>query len=159
MKIVPTADMPDVITDCPTDDLLTIYAQCLQMEQICKKEEGIGLSAVQVGLPWRLFIVRYDEQTRFFVNCEYDPIWPEKQKSLEGCLSLRNPDGSYRYFLVERYKHIRVTGQELEVLPKLTLQNVAFQPEDHYISVFQYEIDHQRKITIDRIGLEYSVWR
>src|SRR5688572_16474358 len=112
LSIVPVDKIPKEIVDCPTDNLVQLYRTCLQMAMLCIKENGIGLSAVQVGIPWRLFVVRYidngKDSFRFFLNSRYTPTTEDKEKSLEGCLSLRDKWGELRHFQVDRYTNIKV---------------------------------------------------
>jgi len=142
------------------------------MAELCIKEHGIGLAAVQVGIPWKLFVVRYinegtsatawiptNDQFRFFVNCRYVPLSEEKEKSLEGCLSIRRPNGDFRHFEVDRYKQVKVEGHELLVSPELKVEPVTVEPKGFHNFVFQHEIDHQDLVLISDIGVEYEVWK
>lgn len=162
LSIVSVENIPKEIVDCPADNLLRVYKTCLQMAILCIKENGIGLSAVQAGIPWRLFIVRYMEggkdKFRFFLNNKYTAITDEKIKSLEGCLSLRNARG-LRHFQVDRYSNIKVEGQELLTEPNLHIEPVNLEPKDFYCNVFQHEIDHQNLVLISDIGVEFEVWK
>ncbi len=163
LSIVPVDKIPKEVTDCPTDNLLQVYKTCLQMALLCVKENGIGLSAVQVGIPWRLFIVRYVEngkdRFRFFLNSRYTALTEDKEKSLEGCLSLRNAAGEFRRFQVDRYTNIKVEGQELRPDLNLRVEQVSLEPKDFYRNVFQHEIDHQNLVLISDIGVEFEVWK
>lgn len=161
LSIVPVDEIPKVVGDCPTASLVDLYKLCSHMENLCIKENGIGLSAVQVGVPWKLFVVSYPTHFRYFVNCEYTPLSEEKEKSLEGCLSLKKPDGALRFFEVERFKKIKILGQELKMNPSLKLEMVEVQeePTDHYRIVHQHEIDHHRLVLISDIGTELELWK
>lgn len=163
LSIVSPENIPKDVVDCPSDNLLKIYKTCLQMAIVCVNENGIGLSAVQVGIPWRLFIVRYmdngSNKFRFFLNCKYTAVTDEKVKSLEGCLSLKNAKGDLRHFQVDRYTNIKVEGQELLADTALHLEPVTIEPKDFYSNVFQHEIDHQNLVLISDIGVEFEVWK
>ena len=163
LSIVPVEKIPKEVVDCPTDNLLQVYKTCLQMAILCVKENGIGLSAVQTGIPWRLFIVRYmsngKDSFRFFLNSRYTALADEKEKSLEGCLSIRNAKGDFRHFQVDRFANIKVEGQELKTDPTLHLETLSLEPVDFYSKVFQHEIDHQNLVLISDIGVEFDVWR
>jgi len=161
LAIVSVDDIPKTIVDCPTTDLLLLYKLCAHMEQLCAKEKGIGLSAVQVGIPWKLFVVRHPDGFRYFINCEYTPLSEEKEKSLEGCLSLKKPDGSLRFFEVERFKKIKLQGKELKYNQKLELVDFEeiIDPQDYYRIVYQHEIEHHRLILISEIGKEIEIWK
>lgn len=140
-----------------------LFVTALKMEHLCSKENGIGLSAVQVGLPWDLFVVRRmqagsPDVYEYYVDCRY---WDEGEKtisSIEGCLSLKR-DGKPRRFEVERYEKVRIQGKKLllgfDGLPML--EDVQFVEQGLYGIVFQHEIDHSMGILISQIGTEIEV--
>lgn len=152
MQIVPVSQLPTQIIDCPTDNLLSIYRTCLEMSDLCDKSNGIGLSAVQVGIPWRLYVIKY-ENYRYFLNCQYKGIG-EQIDSLEGCLSLPN-----RHFMVKRFSKVHVQGQELVLENKLKIKTFDEELEGLYAIVHQHESDHSSNILISDIGTEYDVWK
>lgn len=157
LAIVPLADIPKA-SDCPTDGLLQVYKTCLGMEQVCTENSGVGLSAVQVGIPWKLYIVRDGNGYRYFVNCEYKGVG-DKFDSLEGCLSLKNADGSPRHFIVSRFRTVRVTGKELVFVDsKLALKEIDLEFGNLAAVIHQHEIDHHNDILISSIGDEYLIW-
>lgn len=51
----------------PTDKITEVYNVCLKMADVCKKNHGIGLAAVQVGIPWKLFVIDH-KRPRYYVN-------------------------------------------------------------------------------------------
>ena len=156
MQIVPIEEIPKA-EDVPLDNLMKIYKVCLDMEKICL--DGIGLACPQVGIPWKLFIVRYPDRFEYYINCEYEPLANEKNfQSIEGCLSLKNSDGSFRQFLVERFPKIKVKGKRLKVDDDLILEDIDINFEnDYYAIVFQHEIDHSKSILISDIGKEMEI--
>lgn len=172
MVIVDVANIPskDAITDVPMDNLAIVYKTCQELQELCDSQKGIGISAVQVGVPWRLFLVKGDGTCPFitkgkfgyFVNCDYEPVNEEdKVASLEGCLSLRNAEGQLRSFQVSRFKTVKVVGYRLR-----TEDVLSFEPVDYTLSclqegvVFQHEIDHNygHDRLISTIGKELFVW-
>jgi len=160
MQIVPVDQIPPAsdVKDAPAN-LMELYRTCLLMEEVCTNNNGIGLSAVQVGLPWRLFVVRgADDKYEYYVDCEYDSEGEDKFPSVEGCLSLRNADGTLRYWQVERFTKVRIKGRRLRAKPDLELVEVNFREDDPlYCVVFQHEIDHQRGVLISDIGQEMEL--
>lgn len=164
-KIVSIAEIPkpEDIVMCPTNDLRALYKICLKMQMLCLSESGVGLSAVQVGIPWRLFIAVNNPQDpfkfRYFVNCNYTPLDEEKIMSVEGCLSLKNTSGEFRRFKVNRFKNIRLVGQELLARDRLELVDVNEIYEGDLSVIYQHECDHASNITISDIGDEIFVWR
>lgn len=173
MKIVPLDQIPkvDELEDVPLDEPIKLYKTCKEMEMVCELQQGIGLSAVQVGIPWRLFIIKFDETSTigkpgeygYFINCEYNGITTEDTTedrivSLEGCLSIRSPDGQLRLFRVERFKQTKITGLRL-MEPDLRLEKFDFDIESgNQGVVFQHEIDHHLGILISEIGTEIDIW-
>lgn len=157
LKIVPIENIPKA-HEVPLDNLMTIFRLCTKMEKICMDNEGIGLSAVQIGIPWNLFIIRRGRQFEYYVNCSYEGKG-NKIKSIEGCLSLRNEDGTFRRFEVERFEKARITGKQVLVsgMPSLLLQDVDSEEHGLYSIVFQHEIDHSKDILISQIGREMEM--
>ena len=155
MHLVPLDKIPNKAEELP-DNLLEIYSICLQMREICNKENGIGLSAFQVGIPWKLFIIKdeSEEGYSYYLDCEYEPVKDEKISSIEGCLSIQS-NGILPRYKVSRYKNVRVIGKKL-CLPDLKLESVNFVPD--FGVVFQHEIDHHNGILISQIGELMDVW-
>lgn len=165
MRIVDVNEIPNSITETPLSDLFEIYKTCQKMELLCESLGGIGLAAAQVGIPWKLFVMKSDcagfvpaKQYGYFVNCDYEPLTEEQVVSLEGCLSVRSPEGQLRLFQVNRYTTIRLHGwlltDEMKTLnpidEELGIQNQCI--------VFQHEIDHQNGRLISDIGKEVFLW-
>ena len=89
MRLVSLDLIPKEIIDTPKEDLVEVYMVCKKMERICDLKNGIGLSAAQVGIPWRLFILKVENGYEYFIDCEYLPEDQHgKVDSLEGWLSL-----------------------------------------------------------------------
>ena len=170
MVIVETSQIPTVeqISDIPLDEPMKVFKVCQEMQAVCEAENGIGLSAVQVGIQWKLFIVKGDGtcpliprgEYGYFVNCEYEPVTDEQVVSLEGCLSLRSPDGRLRSFQVRRFKEIKLSGSQLFFDCILHFEDIGDAPVDFTKEgiVFQHEIDHHRGLLISEIGKELFVW-
>ena len=90
MKIVAVENIPpvDLVQDVDLSNPMQTYKICKEMEQVCIKHDGIGLSAVQVGLPLKLFIVKLNNKFEYFANCIYEKNSAGFQNVVEGCLSL-----------------------------------------------------------------------
>lgn len=169
MNLVDFDKLPKLedIQDVPLEDPLKVFKVCQQMETVCDRENGIGLSAVQVGIPWKLFIVKSDGSCPFiekgkygyFTNTNYKATDNELIVSLEGCLSIRSQDGQLRFFQVERHNKVQITGQRL-----LFDKDLFFEDIDLEISaaeqgiVFQHEADHHSAVLISDIGKEVYIW-
>ncbi len=161
-RIVPVSEIPKAV-DAPChragDDLIGIFRVCTQLERICTDDDGIGLSAVQIGVPWKLFVANYKDHYKYLVNCEYIPATGEV-KSIEGCLSLRTESGALRRFEVKRHEIVVVRGKELVVTDGgLELRDFLKTMTGLYSIVYQHEIDHQfqRERMIDMIGTEIEL--
>jgi peptide deformylase len=169
MQIVEINKIPtlDKIQDVPMDNPIEVLKVCQNLQILCEKENGIGISAVQAGIPWKLFLIKGDgtcpfikkNEYMYFVNCNYEDTIGEKIISLEGCLSVRSPSGQLRSFQVERFKNIILKGYYLSIEKGLDLkelsENVSALEQG---IVFQHEIDHQKSILISDIGKEVFIW-
>jgi peptide deformylase len=177
LKIVPVNEIPAKVQDVPTDKPMELYKLLSQMQKVCESG-GAGLSAVQVGIPLKLFLVnnykwtpeaqkigRPENNFEYYLNCEYEPILDakaiggNKHESIEGCLSLKNPDGSSRQFLVNRYVGVRIKGKQLVTDPDLAILDIDKEVDGYIAIVFQHEIDHQSGILISEIGQEMEMWQ
>jgi len=161
--IVAVESIPKVgeIVDVPMDNPLEVYRICCEMEVLCDANKGIGLSATQVGIPWKLFIVKTDDYS-YYVNCDYEPVTEERIVSLEGCLSVRSEEGQLRSFQVERHKRVKICGYRLK--NNNDNNKVDFEKFDDKLEsaegvVFQHEIDHQKAVLISDFGKEIFIWQ
>jgi peptide deformylase len=157
-----------VAVPTPTDNLMLLYKLSSRMKVVCKENQGKGLSAVQVGVPWDLFIVadlpkhvrHNDDPWGTFVGCKYEPIGDSLHESIEGCLSLRDPEGRLRFYRLNRHSKVRVRGHRLVDTPTLALEEIDFIFDlKHDSIVFQHEIDHHLGILISGIGKEVLLWK
>lgn len=168
-SIVEVASIPALAEIQPVDLSRPIEAVkvALSLMTVCEEQSGIGISAVQVGLPLQLFLVKGDgkcplvplNEYRCFVNCSYDPVGNLPVVTMEGCLSLKRPNGKVRTYLLERQADVRVRGHVLN------MEGVArFEEIDVVLNlneqggVFQHEIDHHFGKLISDFGKEVFVW-
>lgn len=116
----------------------------LEMKQILTSQtdpEGVGLAANQIGLPYSLFLARFETkpnaEIHVFVNPEIvshsEELQPEPDEKapLEGCLSLPNYYGT-----VKRYRWVEVKY----LTEKLEAKTEKFR--DFAATVIQHELDH-----------------
>jgi peptide deformylase len=155
MEIVSLDNIPTDIQDPPIYNLSRLYATGKQLESICIDNGGMGISASQVGIPWKFFVYwsNYPEKEQKFdylFSCNYEPVSDKKSLSVEGCLSLKG-----MRFQVDRYDEIFVMGQRL-IFNEDSLRIDHFKRKFSGILsvVLQHEIDHNqgRERMIDRIG-------
>jgi len=98
---------------------------------------GVGLAAVQVGIPVRAFVVGYESQTQVFFNPEIIAMSVETTKMKEGCITF-----PFCYTVVERPDKIRIRFQN---------QEGEWKEEDYsgYTArIIQHENDHLDGITL-----------
>lgn len=157
LQIVPAEKIPEA-QDAPLDDLMFLFRIFARLEKLCSDENGIGLSAVQVGLPYKMFVVQRGRHFEYYVNCDYEGSG-EKQVSIEGCLSIRKEDGEIRRFEVMRYPTVKIKGKQLILAdaPSLKLKSVDKEESGLYAVVMQHEIDHSKQILISDIGKEIFI--
>jgi len=153
MELVELENIPLVGCETPTKNLSHLFATGQRMEMLCKASNGMGLSAAQVGIPWRFFVYwsNYPEENQKFdylFDCEYSPAG-DKFISIEGCLSLAG-----KYYEVGRYEKINVSGKKLVFDEKISVEEFERKFEGVEAVVLQHEIDHGRgrELMIDIIG-------
>lgn len=96
-----------------------------------KEAHGLGLAAPQVGVSRRLFVYEIGNSgPRTLVNPKIlvrDGEWEHE----EGCLSVPG-----LFFLVERPKHVVVTGYDLDG------REVSIEADELEATLYQHEVDH-----------------
>ncbi len=72
----------------PIDD--TVRAVAARMFELMHEAEGAGLAAPQVGISWRMFVTRADDEhpDRVLVNPNIADLGGDLEVRAEGCLSL-----------------------------------------------------------------------
>lgn len=156
ISLIPADSLPNA-AETPINDLMLLFRLANKMEKICIDEKGIGLSAVQVGVPWNFFIFQKRGSIfDYYVNCTYKGSG-QKIKSVEGCLSIKNSEGKCRLFEVERYEKVHVKGKQLIVSGVgLVLNDIDFTVTGFQSIVMQHEIDHSNGILIS-VGREIEI--
>ena len=159
MKIVDCSEIP-ISLESPKYSLLELYATGQKMERLCVDSKGLGLAAVQVGIPWKFFVY-YNEKLKNFcymLDCEYTPLSENKYVSIEGCLSIKGKNGEPRHFKVMRNESIRVDGKIIIAKDKMEIENYSETIQKGLeCSIFQHEIDHHNNILISDIGEEIFI--
>jgi peptide deformylase len=138
--------------------LVDAFKLATALSVLCVKEQGVGLSATQVGIPLNLFVIKnslssenYLHGFSHWVNCRYEPVGEEVYESYEGCLSLKDASGNLKFYVVSRHKSIRVIGKQIIAKNEIVLKDVDMVVSD-FAAVYAHEIDHSFGITIDKIG-------
>jgi peptide deformylase len=101
------------------------------MRRIMKANQGVGLSANQVGLSWRMFIADY--RNKFYVIFNPKITKPSKEKIVieEGCLSV--PD---TFIDIERPESIVLQAQDKKG------KKIKIKAYGVLARIFQHETDH-----------------
>lgn len=138
----------EVVVDKKILDLVKELKKTLVNEE--GKTIGVGISAVQIGIPKRVFIA-YSKASRnllIFINPEI--IWygkrltkgiPDSSNKLEGCLSVPG-----LWSLIKRAKTIKIKYQTISGTPQVRKFS------DQVATIIQHEYDHLNGILfIDRV--------
>ena len=109
----------------------------------CMREYGgVGLSAIQIGMPIRVFSIGFEKENQVFFNPEIIATGVELAKMKEGCISF-----PFCAVIVERPTHIRARWQNEEG----EVKEGDF--SGYTARIFQHELDHLNGITIrDKIS-------
>lgn len=155
LKIVSISEIPKIAySPLEKHSVLEIYSICLKLEELCKKENGVGLNAMQCGIPWTLFTIRINGKYRFYLDCSYEKNG-DKINSAEGCLSIKR-NGVLRFFRVDRYSSIKLFGKQIVEHDEPCILEVNEVVSHSDAIVFQHEIDHSSNppVLISQIGEE-----
>jgi len=123
-----------------------------QMKKAMKEANGIGLSANQIGLPYRVFVAQVPAENggyKFYGIFNPEAEKPNKEKLLfeEGCLSIPGMYGS-----VNRPTRLTVNGFDKQGKP------VKIKAWGLLARVFQHEMDHLNGyLFIDRTKILHRV--
>ncbi|NDB86391.1 MAG: hypothetical protein EB127_27390 [Alphaproteobacteria bacterium] len=156
-KLVQLEEIPTVTRNPLLEiSLVEVFKICNKMERVCIDNDGIGLSAVQVGLPWNIFVLQRNNFFEHYLNCTYEPSG-EAITSIEGCLSIRDENGSIKRFELQRYSSVLIKGQRLISDGDISIQEFSSTETGLYSIVFQHEIDHSFGIFIKDKGKEIYI--
>lgn len=111
---------------------------------------GVGLAAVQVGVPLQVFVYVAvdpdrrpdgDGEAKTLINPMVEPVGGEMEYDWEGCLSIPDLRG-----LVPRHPAVRVWGLDRHGRP------VAYRAEGYEARIVQHEFDHLNGVVfLDRM--------
>ncbi len=107
-----------------------------RMRETMKRAQGVGLSANQIGLPYRVFVAQVSDaqgKPKFYAifNPKLEKLSSEKESIEEGCLSVPGT-----YGMVARNYRVTLTGQDQQG-KKLKIKAWGL-----LARVFQHEMDH-----------------
>jgi peptide deformylase len=134
----PILHQPTELVNEFNEELFKVMPQMLTATRL---NNGVGLSANQVGLPQRFCVVLYQGQPSVFINPVITKKSKEKDKMSEGCLSAPR-----MHVVMKRAKQITVRWQDLagkEHIKDFTGMEAR---------ILQHECDHlDGKMIIDSI--------
>ncbi|MCC7304365.1 peptide deformylase [bacterium] len=135
LREISRALTPEEITSSRVQQLI---ANLVQFAQNYSSPDGhykcAGLSAVQVGFPLRIYVVR-DRKTEVFtpyINPGLTPLGDATNSHVESCLSIPNVSG-----IVERYTRVRLSYLDPTGQRQMLKEVVGFTAR-----VLQHEQDH-----------------
>ena len=141
MKVlVPNKNIREKSKDVTSSKFNKCIRNAKKMIKLCneKHESGIGLSAVQVGILKRFFIVKINnDKWEIFINPVIVKYSTTTTSSLEGCLSFPGESGTVKRSQKIRLKYNNEDGDEIHRTFKH--QNAI---------VIQHEYDHCNGIVI-----------
>jgi peptide deformylase len=134
--------------NCPTDPV----SLASSLVETCKKNNGLGLSANQCGLEYRVFVMGSNDDYVAFFNPKIISCSEEKTKMEEGCLSYKG-----LFLNIERPKEIMVEYQDY----------TGTKREKKFTGLtarcFQHELDHMNGITyhshVGNVSLQMAMKR
>ena len=126
------------------------------MLETMEDAKGIGLAAIQIGVPQRVVVVRLPEDEEIpgsgelyiIVNPQLARVSREMEDGIEGCLSVPGFVGE-----VSRHTAVTVRGMDLQ------RRSLRIKAEGFLARVFQHEIDHCSGILyVDHITDPEKTW-
>jgi len=93
----------------------------------------VGLSAVQLDEPIRMFAVKWAGKDIVIINPEIIKLSKQTCHRVEGCTSIRKGEAQY---LVTRHKAVRIAGTDLEG------EKVMYRVGGLFGEIMQHEHDH-----------------
>ena len=138
--------------DKETIDLMIEYLTNSQIEELSEKYDlrpGMGMAAIQLGIPKRYFTVVYEKEENVFENyIVINPVIVSSSKEKiyvedgEGCLSVNRPTEG----IIPRAARVTVEAYDTDG------NKVRFRVREEVAVAFQHEIDHLDGILfVDRI--------
>jgi len=136
-KVLRTPSSPWTGTDEELEKLVD------DMGETMEKHNGIGISAIQIGVPVRVFLAEY----KLFVNPQVKNLSPYKKKHWEQCLSC--PDVNVR---TSRASSITMKYDTIEDGKWINKEETF---KDWSAVVVQHEYDHLNGFLIEDRGKAY----
>ena len=118
-----------------------------KMGATMEEHKGVGIAAIQVGEPYRVFLVGEEDRCELFINPRNVQLSPYKKKHWEACLSCKNVNvrTSRAHSITLEYDTIK---EGLPVVIKRTFKGFEA------VKV-QHELDHINGFLIEDRGKAY----
>ena len=117
----------------------TVRAVAARMIGLMHDADGAGLAAPQVGLPWRMFVIRGDDDhpDRVHVNPKLVDLGGDRTVCPEGCLSLPGVTVDIRRSMIATLTCLDLEGR-----------SVTLTTTDLPARIWQHEMDHLNGVLI-----------
>lgn len=113
-----------------------------QMKKVMKENRGIGISAIQVGVPLRMMIVRDCKNDLIIINPDIVRMSRKEVVYSEGCLSF--PEVFEEITRPERVK-VKAKNEKFE--------DIVIEADGLFARALQHEVDHLEGVVfLDRVG-------
>jgi peptide deformylase len=132
---------------------INFYTQLInELVEMAKQTNGVGLSAIQVGIPMKLFVAYHyeDKVWKAYFNAAYCPVSQSRTyNAMEGCLTYPKEQYVLQRFDAVYFEWDKLTAdQKLERKSHIVLNETG--------QVLQHETDHGNGITIKMIGMKVA---
>ena len=101
------------------------------LQEVLKQSKGVGLAAPQIGVPLRVFVWSFKNNSGVLVNPILTQKFPDDTYDEEGCLSIPG-----LFFATPRANQVKISGYDTEHKPLTILA------EGMLARIFQHEVDH-----------------
>ena len=131
---------PILTTECQPVEDFTPWLEILKMMDVIRvKNNGIGLAAPQVGLPYRAFVIGSARSPLFVINPIIEEYGDRKATMTEGCLSIPG-------FKMDVVRPTKIKARWLSPSRKECAQMYVGMTA----RVYQHEMDHLNGVLINR---------
>lgn len=156
IRQVPDPILREISAEVAAVDIPNLTPIVKAMLSHLKKKDTLGIAAVQIGEPFRVFAVKKGEgknaRAIFLVNPEIIGKSGLRFDSFEGCESI---GFGKMVYVLPRWKWVKIRALNLEGKPFRIFADASKDVE--LCAALQHEFDHLNGITIDRKGKFYGL--
>lgn len=129
-------------TDVASVEEATSIIKQLELEFLKVKKFGVGLAAIQIGIPKRVGVIHYKNETVYLINPEFVSKDGEFVFGQEGCLSFPN-----RYVNTKRYTDFVIDNYVIDNDRLIKQRQAYYFGDDQWSNglitiAVQHELDH-----------------